>query len=56
MWREDQGLDCTYLMRDRDTKYTQEFDNVFKSSTSKIKQTRVKSPNLQAHVERVIQT
>jgi putative transposase len=44
------------LMRDRDRKYTDSFDNVFESSTCEIKLTPIRSPNLQAHVERVIQT
>jgi putative transposase len=49
-------LKCTILMRDRDRKYTDSFDNVFESSTCEIKLTPIRSPNLQAHVERVIQT
>ncbi len=53
---DDQDLRCTILMRDRDRKYTNAFDSVFKSSTCEIKLTPVRSPNLQAHVERVIQT
>jgi putative transposase len=32
------------------------FDKVFKSNTCKVKLTPIRSPNLQAHVERVIQT
>ncbi|TWU54889.1 Integrase core domain protein [Rubripirellula tenax] len=53
---DDHKLRCETLMRDRDRKYTAEFDNVFKSSECKIKLTPIRSPNLQAHVERVIQT
>ncbi len=53
---DDHDLSCTILMRDRDRKYTDSFDNVFKSSTCEIKLTPIRSPNLQAHVERVIQT
>ena len=56
MHMEDEGLQCKTLMRDRDCKYTDEFDNVFKTPECKIKKTPVRSPNLQAHVERVIQT
>ncbi|MBB3206220.1 putative transposase [Rhodopirellula rubra] len=56
MWMEDEGLECTYMMRDRDKKYTDSFDGVFTSTDCKIKKTPIRSPNLQAHVERVIQT
>jgi len=53
---DDNSLKCETLMRDRDRKYTDAFDTVFKSDTCKIKLTPIRSPNLQAHVERVIQT
>ncbi len=53
---DENDLKCEILMRDRDRKYTDSFDSVFKSSTCKIKLTPIRSPNLQAHVERVIQT
>ena len=56
MWMEDEGLKCEYMMRDRDTKYTESFDSVFTTDDCKIKKTPIRSPNLQAHVERVIQT
>lgn len=53
---DDKNLKCEILMRDRDRKYVESFDNVFKSRTCKVKLTPIRSPNLQAHVERVIQT
>ncbi|TWT84559.1 Integrase core domain protein [Planctomycetes bacterium CA13] len=56
MWMEDEGLECTHMMRDRDKKYTESFDGVFTSADCKIKKTPIRSPNLQAHVERLIQT
>lgn len=56
MHLEDENLSCTLLQRDQDTKYTTAFDNVFQSTGCAIKVTPVRSPNLQAHVERVIQT
>jgi putative transposase len=52
----DQELQCERLCRDNDTKYVKEFDAVFTSSGCKIKKITPLSPNLQAHVERVIQT
>lgn len=56
MHAEDAGLDPKYVVHDRDTKFTAEFDDVFKSSGCKVKKISVQSPNLQAHVERVVQT
>ena len=53
---DDNDLKCDILMRDHDRKYVDSFDEVFKNSECKIKLTPVRSPNLQAHVERVIQT
>lgn len=53
---DEHDLPCTILMRDRDRKYTDSFDKVFKSSTCKVKLTPIRSPHLQALVERVIQT
>ncbi|WP_146514780.1 transposase family protein [Rubripirellula amarantea] len=43
-------------MRDRDRKYVDSFDEVFRSTDCEVKLTPARSPNLQAHVERVIQT
>ncbi len=48
-------LICDLLMRDNDKKYNKEFDEVFES-TGDVKRITPISPNLQAHVERVIQT
>jgi putative transposase len=53
---QEEELPCTILQRDQDTKYAQEFDDVFTGDGRKIKKTTPKSPNLQAFVERVIQT
>ena len=53
---DDKGLKCERLCRDNDTKYVDQFDAVFKSSGCKVKRITPLSPNLQAHVERVIQT
>jgi putative transposase len=56
MYLQDENLQCEIIQRDRDTKYVHAFDEVFTSSGREIKLTPVKSPNLQAFVERVIQT
>jgi len=56
MHLEEHNLKCELLMRDRDRKYVDTFDEVIRSTGGKIKLTPIRSPNLQAHVERVIQT
>ncbi len=56
MYLQEENLQCKIIQRDRDTKYVAEFDEVFTSSGREIKLTPVKSPNLQAFIERVIQT
>lgn len=45
-----------YVMRDYDTKFTVQFDEVFKSSGVEVNRTVPLSPSLRAHVERFIQT
>jgi len=44
------------VMRDNDKKYPKTFDDVFTTPTCKVKRNVTASPNLEAHVERVIQT
>jgi putative transposase len=56
MFLQDQNLPCKILQRDQDTKYVKSFDAVFAGEGRKIKKTTARSPNLQAFVERVIQT
>ena len=53
---DDNNLKCEILMRDCDRKYVDSFVEVFRSTARKVKLTPIRSPNLQAHVERVIQT
>jgi len=53
---EEQKVPCTYICRDNDTKYVAAFDAVFTSMDCKVKRTTPMSPNLQAHIERAIQT
>ena len=56
MHLEEENLPCGILQRDRDTKYVDQFDEVFRSTGCEIKKTCPRSPNLQAFVERVVQT
>jgi putative transposase len=56
MFLQEEHLPCTIVQRDRDSKYVQAFDDVFTGNGRTVKLTPVRSPNLQAFVERVIQT
>ena len=56
MHLQDEDLPCEILSRDNDAKYTKSFDTVFESTKCKVKRITPASPNLQAHIERVIQT
>ena len=56
MEADDMDLSPEYVMRDNDTKFTAQFDEVIKSSGAKVKRNTPRSPNLRAHVERFIQT
>ena len=56
MEAEDLNLSPKYVMRDNDTKFTAQFDEVIKSSGAEVKWNTPRSPNLQAHVERFIQS
>lgn len=56
MEAEDQELVPQIVMRDNDTKFTAQFDEVIKSCGAKVKRNTPVSPNLRAHVERFIQT
>ncbi|MEM1228823.1 MAG: integrase core domain-containing protein [Planctomycetota bacterium] len=53
---EDENITCEIISRDNDRKYTESFDEVFRSTGCTVKRNTPASPNLQAHVERVIQT
>jgi len=56
MHADDIGLKPAYVTRDNDTKFTASFDTVFKSADVAVTKTTPRSPNLQAHIERFIQT
>jgi putative transposase len=55
MEADDLNLMPKYVMRDNDTKFTAQFDEVLKTSGAEIKRNTPLSPNLRAHVERFIQ-
>lgn len=51
----ERGEKVTYLIKDGDTKFTESFDDVFKSEGIKVKRLPFSSPNLNAHAERFVQ-
>lgn len=53
---DDMGLTPMYALRDNDTKYTSQFDEVLESSGAELKRNTPLSPSLRAHVERFIKT
>jgi len=53
---DEQGLKATHLLRDRDRKFTEKFDAIMKSQGAKVQRLPVRSPNLNAHAERWIQS
>ena len=52
----DRGEKASYLIRDGDTKFTEKFDEIFKSEGIKVKKLPFRSPNLNAFSERWVQT
>ena len=56
MHAEDVELPHRFVMRDNYAKYSAAFDAVFKARDTEIKRNARFSPNLRAHVERLIQT
>lgn len=53
---EDDNISASHLIHDLDTKFTQQFDNIFRSEGLKIKKIPFRSPNMNAHCERVVRT
>ena len=56
MWLEDQGIQATHLIHDRDTKFTKAFDQLMRTAEIKIVKSPVKAPNANAFAEAWIAT
>jgi putative transposase len=52
----ERGEKASYLIKDGDTKFTEKFDEVFKSEGIKVKRLPYRSPNLNAFAERYVQS
>lgn len=52
----ERGEKASYLIRDGDTKFTQKFDEIFKSEGIKVKKQPYRSPSLNAFAERFVQS
>ena len=53
---EDNGISASHLIHDRDTKFTKQFDDIFRSDGLEVIKLPFKSPNMNAHCERVVRT
>ena len=53
---DDAGIRVRFLLRDRDTKYVNGFDEVFASVGAEILQTPYRTPKANAHAERFVRT
>ncbi|MGW1802407.1 integrase core domain-containing protein [Streptomyces sp. NPDC001984] len=57
MWQlGDRAADFTYLVRDRDTKFTAAFDAVFTSEGITVTKIPPRSPNCNPHAERFVRS
>lgn len=52
MQLDDEGIRPRFLIRDRDTKFTRDFDEVFRSEGMKVIKAPVRAPKARAHAER----
>ena len=53
---DDRGRSIKFLIRDRDTKFTASFDEVFRSEGIRVINTPVRSPRANAYAERWVRT
>ena len=51
MWLQDQGIEATYLIHDRDTKFTQVFDRLLEADGIRIVKSPIRAANANAFAE-----
>jgi transposase InsO family protein len=49
---EDEGVQARFVIRDRDSKFTRDFDEVFRSQGIRVIKAPVRAPRARAHAER----
>jgi len=52
MQLDDEGVRPRFLIRDRDSKFTRDFDEVFRSEDIRVIKAPVRAPKARAHAER----
>lgn len=53
---DDRGVRPRFLVRDRDSKFTRDFDEVFRSEGIRVIKAPVRTPQARAHAERWVGT
>ena len=53
---DDAAVTPRFLLRDRDTKYVGQFDEIFRSEGARVVQTPFRTPNANAYAERFVRT